>query len=228
MIGIIGAMSVEIDELKSKLEAPVEEYVSGVCYTRGKLCGKDAVLAVCGIGKVFAAICAQTMILKYSPEYIINTGVGGALDGDLRVTDVVIASELVQHDMDTTPLGDPPGLISGINVVKVPADVRLSELLRSCVEAQGIRCKSGIIASGDQFIAGGERKEYIKKTFGASACEMEGASIAQVAYVNSVPFAVVRAISDGADSESSMDYPTFVAKAAHNSALTIEELCKRI
>jgi adenosylhomocysteine nucleosidase len=228
MIGIIGAMSVEIEELKQKLSEPVEEYISGVCYTRGKLCGKDVVLAVCGIGKVFAAICAQTMILKYSPEYIINTGVGGALDGDLHVTDVVVATDLVQHDMDTTPLGDPHGLISGINVVNFPADAKLSALITECVEAQGIRCKKGIIASGDQFIAGGERKEFIKKTFSASACEMEGASIAQVAYVNSVPFAVVRAISDGADGDSSMDYSTFVAKAAHNSALAIEELCKRI
>ena len=223
-IGILGAMDKEVETLISKLDNKTEEYIGGINFHRGTLEGKRVVIAKCGIGKVFAAICAQTMILKYSPEYIINTGVGGALDGDLHVTDVVVATDLVQHDMDTTPLGDPHGLISGINVVNFPADAKLSALITECVEAQGIRCKKGIIASGDQFIAGGERKEFIKKTFSASACEMEGASIAQVAYVNSVPFAVVRAISDGADGDSSMDYPTFVAKAATAALLRLEKI----
>lgn len=222
MIGIIGAMAVEIDELRAKLTDPAEEVVSNIRFTRGKLAGKDVVLAVCGIGKVFAAICAQTMILKYAPELIVNTGVAGGLDEDLTIGEVVVATKLVQHDMDTTPLGDPPGLISGINVVEFPADERAASLMADCVREQGVGCRLGLIASGDQFVAGGERKEFIRSTFGASACEMEGASIAQTAYVNGVPFAVIRAISDGANDDSSMDYPTFVKIAAHRSALAVE------
>jgi adenosylhomocysteine nucleosidase len=222
MIGIIGAMAVEIDELREKLCDPTDQVISNIRFTRGKLAGKDVVLAVCGIGKVFAAICAQTMILTYRPELIINTGVAGGLDEDLKIGDVVVATKLVQHDMDTTPLGDPPGLISGINVVEFPADESAAQLMRECVSEQGVGCRLGLIASGDQFVAGGEKKDFIKSTFHASACEMEGASIAHTAYVNGVPFAVIRAISDGANDDSHMDYPTFVKIAAHRSALAVE------
>ena len=105
MIGIIGAMAVEIDELRERLTDPTDEVISNIRFTCGKLAGKDVVLAVCGIGKVFAAICAQTMILTYRPELIINTGVAGGLDKDLKIGDVVVATGLVQHDMDTSPLG---------------------------------------------------------------------------------------------------------------------------
>ena len=222
MIGIIGAMAVEIEELRGKLTDPVDEECSGIRFTRGSLAGKDVVLAVCGIGKVFAAICAQTMILKYAPELLVNTGVAGGLDSDLHIGDIVVATALVQHDMDTTPLGDPPGLISGINVVEFPADKASRALMVEQVKSMGLGCKEGLIASGDQFVAGGEKKEFIRSTFGASACEMEGASIAHTAYVNGVPFAVIRAISDGANDDSSMDYPTFVKMAAHNCAMAVE------
>lgn len=227
MIGIIGAMAVEIDQLREKLVSPTDEVISNIRFTRGKLAGKDVVLAVCGIGKVFAAICAQTMILTYAPQLIINTGVAGGLDEDLKIGDVVVATKLVQHDMDTTPLGDPPGLISGINVVEFPADEAAGSLMAACVKEQGVGCRLGLIASGDQFVAGGEKKDFIRRTFGASACEMEGASIAHTAYVNGVPFAVIRAISDGANDDSSMDYPTFVKIAAHRSALAVERFVSK-
>ncbi len=222
MIGIIGAMSVEIEELRGKLVDPVDEVQSNIRFTRGKLAGKEVVLAVCGIGKVFAAICAQTMILKYAPELLVNTGVAGGLDGGLHIGDIVVATALVQHDMDTTPLGDPPGLISGINVVEFSADEKSREVMADCVKALGLGCKEGLIASGDQFVAGGEKKEFIRRTFGAVACEMEGAAIAHTAYVNGVPFAVIRAISDGANDDSKMDYPTFLKMAAHNCAMAVE------
>ena len=107
MLGIIAAMNVEMESLRSHIENPVCETIGGVAYVSGRLEGRDVVTAVCGVGKVFAALCAQAMILRYQPEYIINTGVAGTLTGQLSVGDVAISSGVVQHDMDTSPLGDP-------------------------------------------------------------------------------------------------------------------------
>lgn len=223
MIGIIGAMRIEVETIKSLMENKESQTVSGVEYVSGTLHGKEIVVAVCGIGKVAAAMCAQTMILKYSPEAIINTGVGGSLSEKLNICDVAIAESLVQHDMDTSPLGDPVGLISGINIVNIPCDAAVVEKLEKCVEALGgIKAVRGVIASGDQFIADGAKKDYIKNNFDAIVCEMEGASIAQVCYTNGVPFGVVRAVSDCADGSSHMDYGEFLPVAAANAAKLIE------
>lgn len=217
MIGIIAAMNVEMDSLRSHIENPVSETISGIRFVSGTLEGREVVTAVCGIGKVFAALCAQTMILRYHPECIINTGVAGTLTNDLGVGSVAISSAVVQHDMDTSPLGDPVGLISGINKVSLPADDTLTGQLSACAKVLGIRTQTGVIASGDQFIADSTRKDAIVRTFGAIACEMEGAAIGQVCYVNRVPFCVLRTISDNADGTSSSDYPTFVSMAAEQS-----------
>ena len=226
MLGIIGAMDVEVDMLKGALEAPVSETVSGIDFVSGRLWGTDVVIAKCGIGKVFAAACAEAMILKYAPDAVINTGVGGALSETLSVTDVVVATDLVQHDMDTSALGDPVGLISGINKVKIETSGELSARLAEAVRSLEIRCLEGTVASGDKFVASESDKNYIKETFGAVCCEMEGAAIGQVCYVNNTPFAVLRAISDSADGSSHMDYPTFVKKAAANSCKVIERMIK--
>ena len=225
-IGIIGAMQIEIEGLKQAMTDITEEKVSGVTFTCGKLEGVDVVCAVCGVGKVFAAIAAEAMILRYNVRALLNTGVAGGLDSDLSIGDVVVATHLVQHDMDTTPLGDPPGLISGINRVEFPTHEPTRLAMKACVEAQGVRCKLGAVASGDQFVAGGEKKDFIRSTFGASACEMEGAAIAHTCFVNGVDCAVIRAISDGANDDSHMDYPTFVAMAAQNSAKAVEAFVK--
>ena len=125
MTGIIGAMHIEVETIKSLMENKISETISGVEYVRGSLHGKEIVIAACGIGKVAAAMCTQTMILKYSPECIINTGVGGSLSTKLAIGDIAVAESLVQHDMDTSPLGDPIGLISGINIVNIPADKKV-------------------------------------------------------------------------------------------------------
>ena len=223
MIGIIGAMRIEVETIKSLMENKEIQTVSGVEYVSGTLHGREIVVAVCGIGKVAAAMCAQTMILKYSPEAIINTGVGGSLSKKLNICDVAIAESLVQHDMDTSPLGDPVGLISGINIINIPCDGAVVEKLEKCVEAIGnIKAVRGVIASGDQFIADSAKKDYIKSNFDAIVCEMEGASIAQVCYTNGVPFGVVRAVSDCADGSSHMDYGEFLPVAAANAAKLIE------
>lgn len=223
MIGIIGAMRIEVETIKSLMEGKRSETVSGMEFVSGTLHGREIVVAVCGIGKVAAAMCAQTMILKYSPECIVNTGVGGSLDPELDICDVVVAESLVQHDMDTSPLGDPVGLISGINIVNIPCDGGVvAALLKAADALGGVRTATGIIASGDQFIADAESKKRIVDLFGAKVCEMEGAAIAQVCYINAVPFAIVRAVSDCADGSSHMAYAEFLPNAAATAARIIE------
>ena len=217
MIGIIAAMDSEIAAIKNEMTDKTVETVSGIEFVKGSLCGKNAVVAKCGIGKVFAAICAQTMILKYSPALVINTGVGGSLSDKLGIGDIAVATDVVQHDMDTSPLGDPVGLVSEINIVHFPADPHAANLIKASADSLGINNVTGTIASGDQFIASREKKNYIRDNFGAIACEMEGAAIGHVCYVNTTPFAVIRAISDTADDSSHMDYGEFLKLAAERS-----------
>lgn len=223
MVGIIGAMHIEVETIKSLMENKSSETVSGVEYVKGTLHGKEIVIAVCGIGKVAAAMCTQTMILKYAPDCVINTGVGGSLSTKLAIGDIAVAESLVQHDMDTSALGDPIGLISGINIVNIPADEKVVSILEKGIETlENIKAVKGVIASGDQFIASGEKKKFLTENFNAIVCEMEGASIAQVCYTNGVPFGVVRAVSDCADGSSHMEYKEFLPIAAANAAKLIE------
>lgn len=223
MIGIIGAMGVEVKQLKERLQNPEKEIISGIDFVSGKLGGKEVVLAACGIGKVAAAVCAQTMIIKFSPELIINSGVAGTLTKELKVGDIAIADFAVQHDMDTSPIGDPIGLISGLNIIKIPCSTAAVKLFIESIERSGaVNSLIGTVASGDQFISSAERKEFIVRNFGAIACEMECAAIAQVCYMNKVEFGAVRAISDSADDDSHVDFPKFVASAAKKAAEVAE------
>ena len=221
MIGIIAAMNVEMESLRSFMTDTTTETISGITFVSGTLEGKQVVTAVCGIGKVFAAMC-----LRYQPECIVNTGVAGTLSDKLTIGSIAVSSAVVQHDMDTSAIGDPVGLISGINKVQLPADPDLCGQLSACATVLGIRTETGVIASGDQFISSSERKDAIVKTFGAIACEMEGAAIGQVCFVNRVPFCVLRAISDSADGSSHMDYPTFVGMAAEQSVKLLRTFLK--
>ena len=213
-IGIICAMQVEIEGYLSKMTEKAEITISGIRFYYGVLCEKTVVLALCGIGKVFAAMCAQTMILEFSPECIINTGVAGTLSENISIGGTVIATEVLQHDMDTSAIGDPVGLISGINVIELPCSERIINIMASAAEELKLPYILGKIASGDRFVSAKDKKEWIKDTFGASACEMEGAAIGQVCYVNNVNFCVLRAISDGGDENASFDYPKFVKEAS--------------
>lgn len=218
MIGIIGAMGVEIETLKTKLENTQTQTISGIVFYQGKLAGKDVVLAVCGIGKVFAALCAQTMILKYNPSVIINSGVAGTLSPNLSIGDIAVSDYVVQHDMDTTPLGDPPGLLSGLDIVKIPADQKTTNAIVSCAKALGANTEVGTVASGDQFLSDSGVKARIRNTFQAIAGEMEGGAIGHVCYVNRVPFCVLRAISDCADGSGAENYMEFVNTSAKTAA----------
>lgn len=216
-IVIIGAMEPEVEGLISEMSDKTVEIISGIAVNLGKIGEKQVAVAKCGIGKVFAALCAEALIIKYSPSLIVNTGVGGALAKDLKTGDIVIAESLCQHDMDTSAIGDPVGLVSGINKIYFDADKRASQILLEAAKSLGLTAREGRIASGDKFIASADDKTRITKEFSADVCEMEGCAIAQVAFVNNIPFAVVRAISDSADGEATMDYPTFLPIAAQNS-----------
>ena len=221
-IGIIGALNDEVREIIGRLENKVTETVGGIEFNLGELYGKKIVIARCGVGKVFAAICAEAMIIKYSPKLIVNSGVGGALDKSLRPLDIVFADKLVQHDMDTSPIGDPVGLISGINQVYFETDARARMILEESAREMDINYLVGTVATGDKFISEKVDKDRIVSLFGASACEMEGGAIAHTAYVNQIPFMVVRAISDSADGDACMDYPTFLPVATRiSTALTL-------
>ena len=214
-IGIIAAMDLELNELKAAMADTETETVSGIEFVRGTVEGRPVVAAVCGIGKVYAAMCAQTMILRYTPDAIVNIGVAGTLTKDLGVMDIAIAGQVCQHDMDTSALGDPVGLISGADRIYFPADPAIVGTLEQCADTLGFRHSTGTIASGDQFIHTPEKKQYLSEQFGAIAAEMEGGSVGQVCFVNGVPFAVLRTISDG--DGGTMDYNTFATLAARNS-----------
>lgn len=220
-VGIIGAMKPETDGLIAMMTDKEEVTLGGICFTYGALCKKSVVISTCGVGKVFAAMAAQAMILGFSPDVIINTGVAGTLTDKIKIGGTVVATDVVQHDMDTSALGDPVGLISGINIVSIPCAKPLVDLLSDCVRSLSVPCLCGRVASGDQFICTAEQKSRITSTFGAVACEMEGAAIGQVCYVNGVDFCVLRSISDGGDEDSPFDYPKFVEEAAKRSISVI-------
>ncbi len=228
MIGLIGAMSIEVEGIRKKMTEKTEKTVSGVKFVSGKLCGQHVVTAVCGIGKVFAAICAEAMILNYNPEVIINTGVAGGISRELRIGDIAVGKKVVQHDMDTTPIGDPKGLLSGINKIYLDCDTEISNRISECAKSLGFNTVFGTIATGDQFIASSEKREELERDFSAIAAEMEGGAIGHVCYVNGVKFAVLRAISDSANEASVSDYPTFAKAAADGYIKIIEKFVSEI
>ena len=217
-IGLIGAMEVEVTSLSAAMKNKKEEKIGEFLFMCGEIEGVDCVLVRSGIGKVAAAVAAQTMILKYAPDLIVNTGVAGALASSLVPGDIVISENAVQYDMDTSPLGDPVGLISGINKIYFDADKNAVETLSRIAKEKLGRVVVGTVCSGDRFVASQEEKDRILSLFETgAACEMEGGAIAHTAYLSRTPFVIVRAISDSADGSSHMDYPTFLKQAAKTS-----------
>ncbi|MBO4940776.1 MAG: 5'-methylthioadenosine/adenosylhomocysteine nucleosidase [Clostridia bacterium] len=228
MIGIIGAMDIEVNQFKDLMQSKKAETISNIEFVSGNLWGKPTVVAVSGIGKVNAAICTEVMCLKYSPDFIINSGVAGGLEDSLKICDVVVADAVVQHDMDTSPLGDPVGFISGLDLVDIPCDTDLSKKLAEASASAGVHTLVGKIVSGDQFINSSEKKNYLIDTFGAFACEMEAAAIGHAAYKNGIPFCILRSISDNADGSSHISYTDFVGMAAENLKKIMLEFFKKL
>ncbi|MBQ8537605.1 MAG: 5'-methylthioadenosine/adenosylhomocysteine nucleosidase [Clostridia bacterium] len=228
MIGLIGAMQVEMEHLLLALEEHKEHKIGVMTLHTGQLYGHEAVLAICGPGKVNAALCAQAMILNFKPRWVMNLGVAGAISRELTIGDLVVGTCAVQHDMDTSPIGDPLGLISGINRVKLLCAPWLRNEIIAAAQSLELRIMEGVIATGDQFIASPEKKEWIARHFDAVCAEMEGGAVAHTCLMHGVDCAVIRSISDQADGGATMDYPKFVELAAAHSAKLVKALLKNI
>ncbi|MBR1477305.1 MAG: 5'-methylthioadenosine/adenosylhomocysteine nucleosidase [Lachnospiraceae bacterium] len=224
-IGIIGAMELEVETLKNRLEGEKITKKTGMEFHEGKLNGADVVVVRCGIGKVNAALCVQILVDIFDVTHIINTGVAGSLNAKLDIGDILISKDAVHHDMDVTPLGYKPGQVPQLDVFSFAAD---DEMIKLATEAVAKACPDvhsaiGRVVSGDQFISDKAVKDKLINTFAGDCAEMEGASIAHGAYLNNVPFVILRAISDKADDSAQMDYPSFEKKAAENCAKLVEE-----
>ncbi len=224
-IGIIGAMHVEVAALKAQIENLEVTKHAGIEFFKGTLRGKEVVVAQCGIGKVNAAICTQILVNKFDVTHLVNTGVAGALDPALDVTHVVISDQLMQHDFDTTAVGDKKGVVCGIDVETFPSDKNLMDTAKKAALTvlDETMVHTGNIATGDQFVSCETIKKDVRDLHNAACIEMEGGSIAHVAYLNQVPFVVIRAISDKAGEDAHLSYDEFVGIAAANSTKIVEK-----
>lgn len=222
MIGILCALDRELEELLAELEQPEHHKKCGYDYVLGQLRGKQVILCRCGVGKVNAAVCAQTMLLTWPVRLVINSGVAGALREPLEVGDICVATDLVQHDVDTSAVGDPVGFVSTVDQIYFRcAEWAVDGILRAARSIEGVRALPGRIASGDQFVHEQAVKDRIVRLFDASAVEMEGGAIAQVCFINGVDCAVIRAISDSSSGKHTMEYREFMPMAAHTSARVV-------
>ena len=219
MVGIIGAMDEEVSQLVDRMSNVSTEELAGMKFNRGILSGKDAVVVRSGIGKVNAAVCTQILATYFGADAIINTGVAGSLKNEINIGDIVISTDALQHDMDATGFGYEPGIIPRMKTSVFKADERLVTLAeKACRKAvPGIGVFKGRVVSGDQFITDKATKDRLISLFSGYCTEMEGAAIAQAAYLNNIPFVVIRAISDKADDSATMDYGEFERKAIDNS-----------
>ena len=199
MIGIIGAMDSEIKVLKNNIKDLNIEKISGIDYYIGKINGKDIVVAKSGIGKVFASVCSEAMILRFKPDIIFHIGIAGALSNELGIKDVAIAESVVQYDIDQTSFNYPLGFIQGPDIINILCDKDIILNIESIAKKMNVKYKTGVIASGDKFISNDYEKENIVKEFGAIAVDMESAATGQVCHTNGVRFAIIRAMSDSGD-----------------------------
>ena len=224
-LGIIGAMTVEVETLKQQLSDLKISTRAGMEFYEGVLAGCPAVVVMCGVGKVNAAMCVQILCDCYGVTHIVNTGVAGSLCAELDIGDFVISQDAMYHDFTVAPLGYEVGQVPGLPVRTFPADEMLmNAAMAAAQQVHPDHARIGRIASGDQFVAGKEQKMQIIADTGALCTEMEGASIAHTAWRNGVPFVVIRAISDKADDSAEMDYPTFEAIAAKRCAAVTQTL----
>lgn len=229
-IGIIGAMELEVETLKAEMAVSNIEKKANMDFYEGTLNGADVVIVRSGVGKVNAALCTQILVDLFRVTHIINTGVAGSLNAKLDIGDILVSKDALHHDVDVTIFGYKLGEVPQLGLREFPADERLVTLaLEACRKVNpDINAIPGRVVSGDQFISGNEIKDKLIREFQGDCAEMEGASIAHGAYLNHVPFVIIRAISDKADNSAEMDYPAFEAAAAKHSAALVRELVKNI
>ena len=229
-IGIIGAMELEVATLKKNMDTDQITKKAGMEFHEGNLNGMPVVVVQCGVGKVNAGMCVQILADLYDVTHIINTGVAGSLNPALDIGDILVSKDAIQHDMDVTPLGYAKGQIPGLEQLAFVADEKLCKTaVEVCKKVNpDIHVTEGRVVSGDQFISSKEIKDALIAEFHPDCTEMEGAAIAQAAYLNQVPYLIVRAISDKADDSANVDYSEFEAKAVEHSvrlmAAMLEEL----
>ena len=229
-IGIIGAMELEVDTLKSKMEVSQIVKKASMEFYEGTLDGVPAVVVRSGIGKVNAGICVQILVDVFGITHVINTGVAGSLKNEINIGDIVVSTDALQHDMDATGFGYPLGEIPQMGVREFVADARMVELAKEICEKVNpeIGVFKGRVISGDQFICSKDVKDRLVENFAGFCTEMEGAAIAQAAYLNEIPYVVLRAISDKADDSAHEDYPTFERKAAEHCAKLVMGMVKEL
>ena len=222
-VGIIGAMEEEVTSLKEELTDSKTTTIAGMEFFEGKLEGDDVVVAQCGMGKVNAGICANTLINNFGCTKIINTGVAGSLDNQIDIGDIVIATDAVQHDFTVEAIGFAKGEIPYTGLYAFPADEAMRKEAVGAVSASApeVNVFEGRVCSGDQFISSKEQRDKIISDFGGICCEMEGGAIAQACYLNENPYVIIRAISDKADESEKMNYEEFKEEAARNCAAIV-------
>ncbi|WP_309496861.1 5'-methylthioadenosine/adenosylhomocysteine nucleosidase [Sulfurovum sp.] len=216
-IAIMGAMPEEVEPIVAKLDNLQETVYGANTYYEGVYNGQEVVVAYSKIGKVFATLTATMLVEKFGCDTLLFSGVAGAISNDLNIGDLIIADGLCQHDLDITAFGHPFGYVPEGEVC-IPTDVGLRNIAKEIAKSKGLTLKEGVIATGDQFVANPERKDWIGDTFKADALEMEGASVAVVCSALEVPFFILRAISDSADMDASFNFDEFLESSAKISA----------
>lgn len=230
MIGIIGAMDEEVSKLKEKMQDVEITTKAAMDFYKGTLKGHPVVVVRSGIGKVNAAVCTQILADDYKVDAVINTGIAGSLNADINIGDIVLSTDTLEHDMDAVNFGYALGQIPRMDTLSFTADERLRTLAKKICEEVNPEVKvfEGRVVSGDQFISDKGKKEWLIQNFAGYCTEMEGAAIGHTAYLNGIPFLIIRAISDKADDSATMDYPTFEAKAIEHSVKLLVALCEAL
>ncbi|MBR1866931.1 MAG: 5'-methylthioadenosine/adenosylhomocysteine nucleosidase [Lachnospiraceae bacterium] len=230
MLGIIGAMDEEVAKIKEQMQDVKIRTRASMDFYEGGLNGHSVVVVRSGIGKVNAAMCTQILVDEYQVRAIINTGIAGSLNADINIGDIVLSTDALEHDMDAVAFGYPVGQIPRMDTLSFEADPELRRLAKEACEEVNpdVTVFEGRVVSGDQFVSDKAKKEWLVEQFAGYCTEMEGAAIAHAAYLNQIPFLIIRAISDKADDSASVDYPAFEAKAIEHSVKLLLELCKRL
>ncbi|SFV61771.1 Menaquinone via 6-amino-6-deoxyfutalosine step 2 [hydrothermal vent metagenome] len=226
-IAIMGAMPEEIEPLLAKVKNVNKIEYANNSYYEATYKGKELVIAYSKIGKVFSALTATILLEKFACEKLLFSGVAGAINPELKIGDLIIADGLCQHDLDIVAFGHPYGYVPEGEVC-IASDVALRNIAKEVAKKNGLTLKEGIIATGDQFVANPDRKEWISKTFNADAIEMEGASVAVVCNALNVPFFILRAISDTANDDAGVDFDEFMVGSAKISANFILDMVESI
>lgn len=220
-------MEPEIDILKEWMDIEATDTIAHAKVYRGTLVGQDAVLVESGIGKVNASMITALLIERYNVRIIINTGVAGALSSNLDVTDMVVSTSVLHHDVDAVEFGYELGQVPGMPKFYI-ADKGLVKLALEAISSlPDINGHGGLIVSGDSFISNSAQKGNITSNFRkAMAVDMESAAIAQTCYQYSTPFVIIRSISDRADDTADMAYEEFLSKACVHSSEVVKSLLK--